>query len=233
MPSKPAKYGIKIFALVSTSNFYATNLEVYVGKQPDGQFRTSSKTADLVTRLVQPVSGSNRNITCDNWFTSIPLATKLRQEHKLTLIGTLRKNKAEVLPNILAEPSREVSSSLFGFMENCPLVSYVAKKNKPVLLISTMHDDKAIDPATGDERKPVIISAYNDTKYGVDILDKMCRQYDTARNSRRWPLTRFFHILNVGGVNSLVIYKSNSKKDCVVRSDFSVCHGKTTNGTPR
>lgn len=48
----------------------------------------------------------------------------------------------------------------------------------------------------------------------------MCRQYDTARNSRRWPQLYFFHILNVGGVNALVIYKTNSKQNFVIRSDF-------------
>lgn len=135
MPSKPAKYGIKIFALVSTSNFYATNLKVYVGQQPIGPFRTSNKTTDLVMRLVQPVSGNNRNIICDNWFTSVPLAIKLREEEKLTMISTLRKNKAEVPPNFLPDPSRKVTSSIFGFMDKCALVSYVPKKNKAVLVL--------------------------------------------------------------------------------------------------
>lgn len=93
MPSKPAKYGIKVFALVSTTNFYATNLQIYVGKQTQGSFQNSTKVNDLVMRLVEPVAGSNRNITCDNWFASIPLAIALREEKKLTFIATLRKNK--------------------------------------------------------------------------------------------------------------------------------------------
>nr|CAH7728882.1 unnamed protein product [Callosobruchus chinensis] len=38
LPSKPAKYGIKIFALVDTKNAYACNLEIYAGKQPEGPF---------------------------------------------------------------------------------------------------------------------------------------------------------------------------------------------------
>ncbi|XP_046686312.1 uncharacterized protein LOC124371984 [Homalodisca vitripennis] len=143
-------------------------------------------------RLVEPIAGSNRNITCDNWFASVPLAKRLREEKKLTLIATLRKNKREVPPNFLPDSNREVKSSIFGFKKDCTLVSYVAKKNKAVLMISTMHDDASIDPETGDERKPMIITSYNDTKYGVDILDKMCRQYDAARNSKRWPLTLFF-----------------------------------------
>lgn len=83
-----------------------------------------------------------------------------------------------------------------------------------------MHDNAAIDPATGDDRKPVVITTYNETKFGVDILDKMCRQYDTARNSRRWPLTLFFHVLNVGGVNALTIYKANQNTEFVNRRDF-------------
>jgi hypothetical protein len=63
-------------------------------------------------------------------------------------------------------------------------------------MISSMHDNAAIDEATGDDKKPVIITDYNDTKYGVDILDKMCRQY-VSKNAKRWPLTLFFHMLNV------------------------------------
>lgn len=81
-----------------------------------------------------------------------------------------------------------------------------------------MHDSKLIDPDTGDERKPMMTTTYNQTKYGVDILDKICRQYDTARNSRRWPLTLFVHFLNVGGVNALVVYRTNSKQNFVSRS---------------
>lgn len=36
IPSKPNKYGIKIFSLVDAKMHYTKNLEVYVGQQPDG-----------------------------------------------------------------------------------------------------------------------------------------------------------------------------------------------------
>lgn len=74
-----------------------------------------------------------------------------------------------------------------------------------------MHRTGEIDPDNNEEKKPVIIHDYNETKYGVDILDKMCHQYDTKRNSKRWPLTLFFHLLNVGAVNSANIFRSNYK----------------------
>lgn len=38
-----------------------------------------------------------------------------------------------------------------------------------------MHQDATNDPETGDEKKPVNLTSNNDTKYGVDILDEMCR----------------------------------------------------------
>lgn len=93
MPNKPAKYGIKVFALVDAKTFYCLNMEVYAGMQLEGPFRQSNKPDDLVERLIQPISGTNRNITFDNWFTSYPLMLRLLKIPKLTSVGTVRKNK--------------------------------------------------------------------------------------------------------------------------------------------
>lgn len=101
---------------------------------------------------------------------------------------------------------------MFGYHEKATLVSYVPKKGKAVI--------GEIDSNTNEERKPVIITDYNDTKFGVDILDKMCHQYDTSRNSRRWPLTLFFHLLNVRGVNAINIFRANNNEQNVVRREY-------------
>lgn len=220
MPKKPAKFGIKVYALVSASNFYATNLEVYVGRQLEGQYKVSNKTRDLVLRMVEPVSGSHRNITADNFFSSLPTSQELLKEKKLTFVGTMRKNRPEIPACFLPDKEREPKSSVFGFRENCTLVSYVPEKNKAVCLLSTMHFTGEIDTDTGDDKKPTIITTYNHTKHGVDILDKMIGQYDVSRNSRRWPLTLFFHIMNVAGVNALNIYRANQNYTDVVRKNF-------------
>jgi hypothetical protein len=39
---------------------------------------------------------TNRNVTVDNWFTSFTLSVEL-QNNGLTLVGTLRKNKPELI----------------------------------------------------------------------------------------------------------------------------------------
>lgn len=212
MPNKPAKYGLKIMALVDAQSYYTYNMEVYVGKQPDGPYKVDNGPTSVVQRLIQPISGTGRNVTCDNWFTSIPLAIDLLTNHKLTMVGTLRKNKGEIPPLFIAKmKERKINSSIFGFTKDMTLVSYKPKPNKIVLLLSTMHHKDEIDPSeTNKSWKPSIITFYNHTKGGVDVVDELKSNYSVSRTSHRWPLTLFFSLLNIGGINSQIIYEANT-----------------------
>jgi hypothetical protein len=66
IPSKPNKYGIKIYALVDTKVLYTYNLEIYIQKPPDDPYQVSNKPADVIKRLVEPINGTGRNIKADN-----------------------------------------------------------------------------------------------------------------------------------------------------------------------
>ncbi|XP_050304767.1 piggyBac transposable element-derived protein 4-like [Anthonomus grandis grandis] len=135
IPSKPNKYGIKIIALADSKTFYTSNMEVYVGKQLSGPYECSNLPTAVVQRLCEPIKGTSRNVTVDNWFTSMDLLTSLYEDFKLTLLGTVRKNKRQ-LPLEFPQPSRRpVGSSLFAFRSNCTLVSHVPKKNKNILVL--------------------------------------------------------------------------------------------------
>lgn len=90
IPCKPAKYGIKMFALFDAKTSYTINLEPYVGLQPDGPYRISNSAEQVVMRLVDPVKNTNRNITGDNWFSSYSLCKSLLFQKKLTYVGTMR-----------------------------------------------------------------------------------------------------------------------------------------------
>lgn len=93
IPNKPARNGIKIFALVDGKNAYTYNLEVYAGQQLEGPYKMNNNAESVVKRLVQPEEGTKRNITMDNWFTSLPMVKYLFSEKQLTVVGTLRKIK--------------------------------------------------------------------------------------------------------------------------------------------
>lgn len=62
----------------------------------------------------------------DNLFSSIPLTIDLLENHRTTVVATLRKNKREIPPPFLVVKKREPSSSLFGYYRKMALVSYIA-----------------------------------------------------------------------------------------------------------
>ena len=218
MPNKPAKYGIKVQALVDARTHYLVNMEVYVGKQPAGPFALSNTPTAIVERLVSSYDGTHRNITCDNWYTNYDLFEKLRTNHRLTGVGTIRKNKREIPKTFLNARNRSIKSSLFGFQDGFTILSYVPKKGKVVLLLSTLHHDDSVDDS--ENKLPEIISFYNLTKGGVDTVDELSATYSVSRNSRRWPLTLFFSIMNTAGINCQIIHRENNGGLIMKRKDF-------------
>lgn len=62
------------------------------------------------------------------------------------------------------------------------------KKNKIVLVLLTMHFDKAIDKSMNEVRKPEIITLYNATKEAVDNMDHMMENYSAVRKIFHWQL---------------------------------------------
>lgn len=112
---------------------YTCDLEVYAGKQPEGPYKHENTPSDIVKRLVQSIKGSRRNVTVDNWYTSYPLACDLLN-YKLTLVGTVKKNKREIPAEFLPDISRKPTTTIFGFQDKMTLVSYTPKKNRSITL---------------------------------------------------------------------------------------------------
>ena len=94
MPSKTAKYGIKIFWLCDASLPYVFNAKIYVGRQP-GSAPEKNFGHNVVVNLTAPLQGSGRNVSMENFFTSVPVGRTLLQ-HQLTVVGTMRKCKREI-----------------------------------------------------------------------------------------------------------------------------------------
>ena len=210
IPNKPSKYGIKLQAMVDNTNYYTINLEVYCGKQPVGPYECSNKAVDVVERLIQPIRLTNRHVTFDNWYYTQDLAKKLLHNHKLTMVATLRKNKPEIPKSFLQTRGREVTSTLFGFQKDLTIASYVPRKGKIVLVASTLHHDGTIDLSSGEKKKPEMITFYNSSKGGVDIVDQMCSAYDVTRNTQRWPMVLLGAILNIGCINAKIMHDENN-----------------------
>lgn len=201
MKSKPAKYGLKLWAVVDCESTYAWNLQVYTGREGNTAEKQQGKRVVLdLTEDIQP----GRGITTDNFFTSVPLAKAL-YERGLTLCGTLRKNKADIPPALLPNPNREEKSTEFAFKKYITLASYVPKKKKAVILLSTEHHDKAVSNEQND-MKPDIILHYNGTKGSVDTMDKLVNEYSVKRGTKRWPFVLFQNLIDIAGINAFALW---------------------------
>ncbi|RWR98443.1 piggyBac transposable element-derived protein 4-like protein, partial [Dinothrombium tinctorium] len=133
MANKPDKHGIKIFLLVDSENFYVYSLSIYTGKVSN--ITEHNQAMHVIEDLIASLRTGHR-ITHDNFFTSIPEALMLA-ERGHTMLGTIRKNKRDIPLELISTKNREVFSSLFAYCDNMTLVSYMAKKNLPVFLLTT------------------------------------------------------------------------------------------------
>ena len=212
IPSKPAKYGLKLVFANDNKSKYLLRGIPYVGKKG-----TNTEDAAFglgyyfTTELLKPYYNSNRNVTTDNWFTSIKLANDLLN-CGITLVGTIRANKKEIPVEIKSLSDRAFGSSAFLYTEDLTLVSYVPSttktKKKNVLLLSSMHSK----PTLTQSGKPEIINFYNKTKGGVDTFDQMCSTYSCSRRTRRWTLCIFYGLLNACCINAFIIHSDNMKR---------------------
>lgn len=215
IPSKPDKYGIKIVMCCDAKTAYVLDAEVYIGK--------NSTPSDIPVaqyyceKLTTSFQGTNRNLTMDNWFTSVQTAKNLL-EKKITVVGTLRKNKKEIPASFLDLKKRQINSAMFCYSDQLTLLSYCPPKTKKkaVIMLSTMHE---IGDESNTTKLPEIIEFYNSTKGGVDTLDQLCHTYSTSRKTRRWPLCLFYNLLNIVGYNSLVLLRgSNAPNKEIVKN---------------
>lgn len=199
IPSKPAKYGVKIWTLCDSKSSYVLKSQVYTGKE-QGEKPEKNQGMRVVFDLTNELKG--HNITCDNFFSSYKLAHTLLKR-KLTMLGTVRKNKPE-LPKPLN--NKEIFESKFYFTKDVTIVNYIPKRNKNVILMSTMHNIKEI--SNRPDKKPQMILDYNATKGAVDTLDQLVGTYTVRRKTNRWPMIIFYNMLDISAYNAYVLWHS-------------------------
>ncbi|KAK3894878.1 hypothetical protein Pcinc_001374 [Petrolisthes cinctipes] len=208
MKNKPAKYGLKNVLACDARSHYMFNAYPYLGKGSVPKTEGSTQGQFLTEKLIEGYTGAGRTITTDNWFTSLPLAMNLLQEDT-HLVGTMRPKPYVPREAITSKADRLIGSSLFLHDNNVTLLSYKAKKDKNVLLLSTRHHTQTI---SGRKNKPEILHYYNKHKGGVDVFDQLCAKYSCSRKTRRWPVCFFMGMVNMTTVNAYVIHKEQMQK---------------------
>jgi hypothetical protein len=100
IPSKPHKWGYKIYCL--SSEDYLLRFEIYAGKE---ERSADGATFDTVMRMLAGYEGQQHVLFTDNWFTS-PALLRALQQKGIRLCGSVRRNR-KGMPDI---PAEEVSA---------------------------------------------------------------------------------------------------------------------------
>lgn len=223
IPSKPHKWGFKLFVLCGVSGF-AYNMEIYTGQENDDKTRLPTEinlgaSSNTVIRLTRNVPhGMNFKIFFDNYYTSIPLLAGLFDKG-IQSLGTVRKNR---IPNCKVpddkfwkkEPrgkSYELTTTTSGM--DLALVSW--KDTKVVNLLSNFVGERPIEPINRRERNscskqldcPAIVREYNKFMGGVDTLDASLGRYKIKLRSKKWYIRIFYHLLDVTICNAWLLYR--------------------------
>ena len=177
-------------------------MDVYKGRKI-GEPRETNLGSKLMPKLSEPFKKSGRNTTCDNFLANLQLGRKLLMQN-LTIAGTIRKNKTELLAEFVSTKDRKESTTLYGYQKEAMIVFYCPKKGKSVTPLSAMHSDKGTE-SPAPEKKSEIITYYNATKSGVDTTHQMVRWFISKRKTRRWPMVIFYNMLDISALNAFII----------------------------
>ena len=121
-----------MYVLANSQAFYSVSSKIYagVGTHTPGLPVPTRAVLDLIT----PISGTNRNITANNYYTFISLANELKSS-QLTLVGTMKKNKRCIPSSFLTKADAGTCQYALN-ANNFTLLSIAPKKNKRVVFLS-------------------------------------------------------------------------------------------------
>ena len=155
----------------------------------------------VVMQLMRPYLCKGRNVTTDSYFTFVKLAKQLK-ETQTSLLASVNKIRREV-PLPLRKMKEDLHLCKLYKSGDITLTAYQGKVNKHVL--TTMH--KNITIANNAKKTPETVSSYNETKYGVDIVDQIAKKYTCRTGTQRWPIHSFQNTLDLAAINAWVLYK--------------------------
>ena len=174
----------------------------------------------MVVKLTNHIKDKGYNIlTCDNFFTSLPLAEKLARD-KVSIVETMRKNRRALCEQMTKPKKKDAYSSDFYWhdLTNFLFMKYQPKEKKSVCLLSTMHSSADVDTNT-EKKKPEVILFYDANKVGVDSFDQTARLYATRSATRRWPVAVWGDILDIAAINSWILFRQVTK-EIITRREF-------------
>lgn len=215
IPSKAAKFGVKLWVLAESVTGYIVHLNVYKGKRYDPTPAGMLQGSYVVNSLLDSCHFFNKyyHVVTDSFFTSLDLAKELLRKGTF-LTGTLRKNRA--MPSSIKNPTIDENEAKFLRQGQLLLCAYKeARRRKPVRLLST-----ACKAELNNNGKPKMIEYYNTKMGGVDLADQLVSAYVDGRKTMKVWKKVVFNLLQRMVTNAYILYKQNSDAPRLSRLSF-------------
>ena len=225
IPSKPHKYGYKVFILCSNKGIIH-DFEVYTGKiEPPAGEPDLGASSNIVVRLskIIPVD-KNQLLFFDNWFTSVPLICHLAKS-KVLCLGTVRSNRLRgcTLPSDkdMKKLGRGAYLEKECTIDNIKLRTIRWMDTKAVTLLTSFDSAQPLTSVKRYETKskkridvscPNAVVTYNAHMRGVDLLDFLIALYRIKLRSKKYYHRLFFHFLDMTVVTSWLLYRRDCDK---------------------
>ena len=224
--SKSHSFGIKVWGLCE--------IEIYTGKSEDEPSELGV-TGDLVMRMMAGYLNEGIELYVDNYFTSVPLCTKLK-ENGTYMTGTIRVNRLvkHGVPRRFCKEKLDRFTSRFVQREGVVITKWA--DNRSVFLISSKHTDSTVRKTV--KRKiegvwseqevslPTVIQKYNKNMNKIDSLSQFAEMHTLQRRSKKWTKKVFYFFLELCELNAWTLWRehghfeSPSKKSL---KDFRLC----------
>lgn len=167
LPKKRNRFGIKLFVLCDVETGYIVEFIVYCGLQTEIESVPNlGITGSVETELLKNYTFCNRELYVDNWYSSPQLFLYLKARGTYAC-GTVKSNR-KGMP-IFGKLKR----GQIEYYKSAPLLALKWQDKKPVLMLSTKHDDiiipsDSLDSSTGlPKLKPLCVIQILLKKYGV------------------------------------------------------------------
>ena len=123
---------------------------------------------------------------------------------------TINKIKRVLPSSARTIQNRRYSSSLWKNADIATLTMYQRKPKKNVCILCSLRLFIGIDST--EKKKLETIIFYNKTKWGVDVVDQMARQYSVKGGTCRWPVVAFLQHVGLDVCQCLCIMCRENRK---------------------
>lgn len=214
IPSKPERFGIKLYTLCESESGYVCDFDIYSGAEYDpnpdalGYELHEGHSYNVILGLLRRNQLLNKGYTLyvDNYYTSPSLFDSLAAEDTLA-VGTARTNRKQMPVAMQAK----LGKGDIIFRQRNQLLALKWHDKRDVVILSTKHSPAMTITNENDRNgnvveKPSCILDYNKHMGGVDTADQVGKYYSFTRKSLKWWVKLFFYLHNTAVTNAYTLY---------------------------